>query len=576
MKTRNKRADNQAKPKNRACVYYGLNDVQKKLYSLSRNGHKFNNLYRLIQSNDNILMAYRCIKNNKGANTPGVDRITKKQVARLGADKLIKMVQKRLANYKPQAIKRKYIPKKNGKRRPLGIPTFIERVIEQAIRQILEPILEAKFHNMSFGFRPNRSQHHAIQCLNQMINKGYHYVVDIDIKSYFDNVDHSKLIKILWNNGIQDQKVLEIIAKRLKAPIENEGIPSKGVPQGGVISPLLANIYLNELDQWIANQWQRFPLSQYYKNKTKLKRGLIIRFADDIKILARNKSEAIKWLHAAKLWLKENLLLDISEEKSGIVNIKRKSTHFLGIEIRLSKSKKKQITRPVAVSSIGREEIKKITQRYKEEAKDLINSGPNAAEIEKFMSYIRGVRNYFSIATNVYKNLARVDYNVWKWRNRLKRRVKIIRQASEHCKASLALSYEAKYTFPKPPSQDSFLDNFNLSIEIYDSQLKWIRQKIQSNLNDYTVEKADIILSLYTQQRGLDPITRLPLNDWHCHRKTPGYKGGEYTFKNCVLLNKFTHQIVHGTKETLTRFIQICKLGKKKTEKLTKLWLLAN
>ena len=172
-------------------------------------------------------MAYRCVKNNKGANTPGVDRITRKQVARLGADKLIKMVQKRLANYKPQAIKRKYIPKKNGKRRPLGIPTFIERIIEQAIRQILEPILEAKFHNMSFGFRPNRSQHHAIQCLNQMINKGYHYVVDIDIKSYFDNVDHSKLIKILWNNGIQDQKVLEIIAKRLKAPIENEGIPSR-------------------------------------------------------------------------------------------------------------------------------------------------------------------------------------------------------------------------------------------------------------------------------------------------------------------------------------------------------------
>jgi len=107
LRTRNKRADNQAKPKNRACVYYGMNEIQKKLYSLSKNDHKFYNLYQSIQSKDNILMAYRCVKNNKGANTPGVDRITKKQVARLGADKLIKMVQKKVRKLQTSSHKKK-------------------------------------------------------------------------------------------------------------------------------------------------------------------------------------------------------------------------------------------------------------------------------------------------------------------------------------------------------------------------------------------------------------------------------------------------------------------------------------
>ena len=285
---------------NKASIYYNLYNLQRKLNKDSRKGRKFYKLYELITSNDNIMAAYRNIKSNKGSTTAGIDKITIREVEKIELRKFLRMINKKFESYTPEKVRKETIPKPNGKIRVLGIPALIERIMEQAIKQVLEPIFEAKFYKHSYGFRPGLSQYKAISTVNLLISNGYTYSVDMDIESFFDNINHSKIIRILWTNGIRDKRLLTIIKKKLKAPIAGVGIPIKGAIQGGVLSPLLANIYLNELDQWVASQWTECGLTQNRKKTTKMKRGIIIRYADDFKILAKSRNEAKRWFFCYK------------------------------------------------------------------------------------------------------------------------------------------------------------------------------------------------------------------------------------------------------------------------------------
>ena len=224
------------------------------------------------------------MKSNKGSKTPGTDGKTIKDIEKLSENELVKEIQNKLKNYRPKKVRRKLIEKDNGKLRPLGIPCILDRIIQQMFQTSLEPIAEAHFYKHSYGFRPLRSTHHAMARIQFLSQSGHqlHYVVDIDIKGFFDNINHTLLIKQLWNLGIQDRKVLACIAKMLKAEIDGEGIPTKGAPQGGLLSPLFSNIVLNDLDQWVAEQWECSSLSHnpfktregqlYAKKRTQLKK----------------------------------------------------------------------------------------------------------------------------------------------------------------------------------------------------------------------------------------------------------------------------------------------------------------
>lgn len=200
----------------------------------------------------------------------GTDKLNIKDIEKLSAEKLVEIIQRKLKFYKPKAVRRVEIPKPNGKTRPLGIPTIVDRLVQQCILQVLEPICEAKFHKRSNGFRPNRSTEHAIAQCDRLIQLTHlHYVVDVDIKGFFDNVNHSKLIRQMWAMGIRDKKLICIIKQMLKAPIVLPNgdmiYPTKGTPQGGILSPLLANIVLNELDWWVSSQWETMPAHKEYK-----------------------------------------------------------------------------------------------------------------------------------------------------------------------------------------------------------------------------------------------------------------------------------------------------------------------
>ena len=297
------------KNKLRHSEYYDLQGCFDELYAKSKQGDVFTNLMEIISSEENIRLAYRNIKRNSGSQTSGADKLNIKDIEKLSAEKLVEIIQRKFRNYKPKPVKRVEIPKPNGKTRPLGIPTVIDRLVQQCVLQVLEPICEAKFHERSNGFRPNRSVEHALaQCYRMIQRQDLHFVVDIDVKGFFDNVNHSKLIRQMWTLGIRDKQLICIIKAMLKAPIimPNGDVqyPTKGTAQGGVISPLLANIVLNELDWWISSQWETMPTHNKYYQKVNysgtpnagniyralrtsgLKEMFIVRYADDFKIFS--------------------------------------------------------------------------------------------------------------------------------------------------------------------------------------------------------------------------------------------------------------------------------------------------
>lgn len=249
----------------RHAEYYDMQSTFDSLYRKSKEGEIFTNLMELILNRNNIMLAYRNIKSNTGSYTAGTDNLTINHIGCLSPEEVIKKVRYFVTGsqhgYRPKPVRRKEIPKPNGTTRPLGIPCIWDRLIQQCIKQVLEPICEAKFSNNSYGFRPNRSVEHAISKTYSLLQRSHlHYVLEFDIKGFFDNVNHSKLIKQMWAMGIRDKQLIYVIRQILKAPIRMQDgstiIPDKGTPQGGIISPLLANIVLNELDHWVESQWQ--------------------------------------------------------------------------------------------------------------------------------------------------------------------------------------------------------------------------------------------------------------------------------------------------------------------------------
>ena len=335
--TSERREKKQGKIRN--SEYYGMESIFDTLYAESRNGKTFNHLMAIIESEENIKLAYRTIKRNHGSKTPGVDKKTIRNLAKLNEDEYVRLVKKKFSNYHPRPVRREEIPKDNGKTRPLGIPAISDRIVQQCILQVMEPICEAKFSENSNGFRPNRSAETAIaQCCRLIQVQHLYHVVDLDIKGFFDNINHTKLIRQIWSLGIRDKKLLCIIKQMLKAPVilpNGEKIyPTKGTPQGGILSPLLANIVLNELDWWIASQWENMPTrteftirqnragaeikSHVYRalRRSNLKEMHSVRYADDFKIFCSSHTDAVKAYHATAKWLKDWISARKSRELS--------------------------------------------------------------------------------------------------------------------------------------------------------------------------------------------------------------------------------------------------------------------
>jgi group II intron reverse transcriptase/maturase len=617
----------------RHAEYYDFQEIQDKLYADSMKGREFKNLVEIITLPENIRLAYRNIKANHGSQTAGTDGRTIKHLEKLSDETLVTMVQRKLQWYQPQSIRRTEIPKGNDptKKRPLGIPTILDRLIQQCVLQVLEPICEAKFHDHSYGFRPNRNQEHAMSQVYRNIQISHHYyVVDVDIKGFFDNVNHGKLLKQMWTLGIRDKKLLCIISAMLKAEVAGIGFPDKGTPQGGIISPLLSNIVLNELDWWIASQWEEFPTRKKYKewnrtdggvargNKMKmlrttsrLKEVTSVRYADDFKLFTKSYQDAVKLYHAVKDWLQHRLGLEISPEKSKIVNLKESYSDFLGFRVKAN-NRGGTMKEYVVESHIGEKALEAIKKRldrliYNIEFPSLGKRSEHAA-VSRYNAYVSSIHNYYRMATVISRDMHPVAFSVHKsLKARLRKRLKTVKQARKR-----KLNYEIPEYIRKRYGKSKMLRFVNgyalipvgyvrhkspmakkLAINSYTPEGRAeIHKNLGSNVNmatlhymmrnpvqNQTVAYNDNRISLYSAQMGKCAITGkvLEIGDIHCHHKVPKEFGGTDKYQNLVIVCVDVHRLIHATNPVIIRnYMEKLQLDAKQLKKLNNLKSLAN
>ena len=324
----------------------------------------------LVLARNNLNLAYQRVVRNKGA--AGVDGMTVdelKPYLKVHREELLA----ELANgtYKPAPVKQVSIPKPNGGTRKLGIPTVIDRLVQQAVAQVLSPIYEQIFANNSFGFRPQRSAHDAVQQVVQLDNAGDHYVVDLDLKAYFDTVNHDMLMKFL-KQRISDRWILRLIRRFLTSGTMNGQLferSEKGTPQGGPISPLLANIYLNEFDQELARRGHEFD-----------------RYADDCNIFVKSPRAGQRVLASVTRFLEHELKLTLNQEKTQVVATNRMK--FLGFT--LGHTKGRAFPYPVwSAKQRVKQALRRLTKRNRGVSADQI-----MAEIRQKM---RGWLQYYSL-----------------------------------------------------------------------------------------------------------------------------------------------------------------------------------
>ena len=332
-------------------------------------------LLERILDRDNLNRAYKRVKANKGA--PGIDGMTVEATLPWLKEHREELLQSiREGKYKPQPVRRKEIPKPDGGVRKLGIPTVVDRIIQQATAQELTPIFEPQFYENSYGYRPGKSARMAIQKVKEYAEQGYKYAVEIDLSKYFDTLNHDLLMNRM-REQVKDKRVIELVKRYLKSGVMENGMSVKtheGSPQGGPLSPLLANIYLNKFD------WEMS------------RRGVpVIRYADDIVLLCRSERAGQRLLESSRRILEGKLKLRMNVEKSKVVSVTAiRNFKFLGFA--LGRGKNGYFIRAHAKSlKKAKQKLKGLTSR---------NQGRNVrVVIQRVNSFTRGWLGYFGIAS---------------------------------------------------------------------------------------------------------------------------------------------------------------------------------
>ena len=567
-------------------VYYV--DMEKRFLEYQSGNADMRNLHSMVYDDRNVALAIRQLSQSPGRMTPGPDGSNYKTLEGYSVAELSEIVRERLFNKRMDYVRREYIPKSNGKMRPIGICTIWDKLVEKCIQLVIEPYCETKFVKSSFGFRERLSAHNALAKVKNQCQT-MPYALSVDLKDYFGTIDPDVAYRELWHIGVKDQIILNYIYRFIKKGYFEDSCKMedpKGTPQGSILGPLISNVYLHRFDVWLRDQgdcWHDPTVAKFHSyghrrrnlEATNLKIGIHARYADDILVLCKSYEDAERFRYSVTKYLTKTMRLTINEDKTKIYDLTKEKMKYLGYDFYAFRQKTKNVKKKGKLkvsNTLPKAKEREIVQKCRELLRE-IRKHPCFETFHNWNVYVVGVHNYYRGMTHFNKCFSKIGWQVHKlFYHTMEKRAKFTTEQSWKNNVMngrySSWGTSGYYCFDKYPIIEIGWANWDNSLiaarkgtanrgNPYDYGENKHKPGVSMEMITYLVNTSKHIknsrlamfrISKYSSSKGVSYLSGefVPVDEYHCHHIKPRHKGGTNDFDNLCVLSKSEHQILHG------------------------------